>query len=69
VLGDSKSGSSPQVAPVFAANGAPLGGLHFPASLLSSFSSFSSEQAVWTEDEPLRRLGLGTPGGAVAAYL
>jgi hypothetical protein len=40
----------------------------FP-SFLSSISSFSGEWAVWTGDELLRRLELGTPGGAVVAYL
>jgi hypothetical protein len=68
-LDDGGSGSSPRAVPVFAANGAHSDGLRFPASLLSSFSSSTGERAVWSGDEPLSQLGLGTPGGAMAAYL
>jgi hypothetical protein len=52
VLNDGGSGSSPRAAPVFVTNGVPSGGLGFPASLLSSFSSSSGEWAVWTGDDP-----------------
>jgi hypothetical protein len=69
VLDDGGSGSSPRADPVFTANDTPSECLRFPASLLSSFSSFSGERAVWTCDEPQRRLGLGTLGGVMAAYL
>jgi hypothetical protein len=64
-LNDGGSGSSPRAAQVFAANGAPpLDGLRFLPPSFFLLPPSPSLTAVWTgKDFPLRRLGLGDPGG------